>query len=144
MADDLGLVDALAQLSFLVQGTLAQHAGNHETSVVQARLLGILRDREPTMQELARLLGLDKSSTTGLVDRAEARGLVRRVPSSEDRRSIRVRLTPAGRRRVTTVAASFAAEIDALTADLTAAERSTLSKLASRVVLRELAVRAAP
>ncbi len=45
------------------------------------------------MNELAELLGLDKSSTSGLVDRAQRRGLVRRVPSQLDRRSVRVRLT---------------------------------------------------
>ncbi len=37
------------------------------------------------MNELARLLDLDKSSVTGLVDRAERRGLVTRVPSTADR-----------------------------------------------------------
>src|SRR5580692_1760722 len=97
---DLGIVDALAQLSFLVQGMLAKRAAAHDLSMIQTRLLGVLRDREPMMQELARLLELDKSSATGLVDRAEKRGLVKRTPSIEDRRSIRVTLTPLGRRIV--------------------------------------------
>ena len=46
----------------------------------------MLRDRTPAMNELARLLGLDKSSISGLVDRAERRGLVIRIPSAEDKR----------------------------------------------------------
>jgi DNA-binding MarR family transcriptional regulator len=120
---------------------LAQHAARHDGSVVQARLLGILRDREPTMQELARLLGLDKSSATGLVDRAEQRGLVRRIASTQDRRSTRVKLTAAGRRLVNRVAADFAAQITDLTGQLSNAERSTLSALASRIVLHEQAAR---
>ena len=37
---DLGIVDALAQLSFLVQARLARHAALHEVSMVQTRLLG--------------------------------------------------------------------------------------------------------
>jgi MarR family transcriptional regulator, lower aerobic nicotinate degradation pathway regulator len=82
---DLGLVDALAQLSFVVQGALGQVAAAHDLSIVQARLLGILRDRRPTIKELARFLQLDKSSVTGLVDRAEERGLVRRVPAATAR-----------------------------------------------------------
>src|ERR1700728_2569110 len=86
---DLGIVDALALLSFLVQGTLSKHAATHDLSMIQTRLLGVLRDREPTMQELSRLLELDKSSVTGLIDRAEKRGLVQRTPSIEDRRAIR-------------------------------------------------------
>src|ERR1700685_2531536 len=85
---DLGIVDALAQLSFLVQGTLARHASAQELSLIQMRLLGVLRDRDATMQELARLLELDKSSVTGLVDRAEGRGFVQRAPSTDDRRAV--------------------------------------------------------
>src|ERR1700691_1163926 len=97
---DLGIVDALAQLSFLVQGTLVRHAATHDLSMIQTQLLGVLRDRVPTMQELARLLELDKSSVTGLVDRAERRGLVKRTPSIDDRRAVGVNLTSSGRRVV--------------------------------------------
>ena len=70
----LGPVEGLAQLSFLVLGTLERRAAEHDVSIAQTRLLGVLRDRRPTMQELAKLLGLDKSSVSGLVDRAERRG----------------------------------------------------------------------
>ena len=63
----------MAQLAFLVHGLLEHRAAEQGLSVIQARLLGVLRDRTPTMNELARLLGLDKSSVTGLVNRAERR-----------------------------------------------------------------------
>ena len=92
----LSPVDGLAQLSFVVQGMLERRAAEHGLSIIQARLLGVLRDRKPTMNELARLLGLDKSSVTGLVDRAERRGLVIRVPSTTDRRAVLVSLTDEG------------------------------------------------
>src|ERR1700744_2597914 len=88
----LSTVDGLAQLSFLTLGLLERRAGEHRISIIQTRLLGVLRDRTPTMNELATLLGLDKSSATGLVDRAERRGLVSRVPSSADRRVVLVEL----------------------------------------------------
>src|ERR1700709_332356 len=78
--EDLGLVDALAQLAFLIQGTLARRATAHDVSMIQMRLLGVLRDRTPTMNELAAILELDKSSITGLVDRAQRRGLGGRAP----------------------------------------------------------------
>jgi hypothetical protein len=77
---DLGLVDALAQLTFAVQGALARIAAEYDVSVPAARLLGIVRDRQPTIGELATFLQLDKSSVTGLVDRAAERGLVVRPP----------------------------------------------------------------
>jgi hypothetical protein len=54
--DDLGIVDALAQLTFLVQGTLARRAAEYELSIIQMRLLGVLRDRTPAMNDLAKIL----------------------------------------------------------------------------------------
>src|ERR1700742_973446 len=96
-AGRLSPVDGLAQLSFLVTGLLEGRAAEQDLSLAATRLLGVLRDREPTMNELARLLDLDKSSVTGLVDRAERRGLVERAPSAADRRAVLVRLTDKGR-----------------------------------------------
>ncbi|WP_327406091.1 MarR family transcriptional regulator [Streptomyces sp. NBC_01288] len=132
--EDLGLVDALAQLSFLVQNALAELAGEHDLSITQTRLLGILRDREPTMNELGRHLGLDKSSITGLVDRAQRRGLVTRTPSTVDRRSFQVSITDAGREVVAQVGARFAERIKDCAAPLTEADRKRLSRLATRLV----------
>ena len=79
--------------------------------MIQTRLLGVLRDRTPTMNELATLLGLDKSSVTGLVDRAERRGLVTRVASSADRRCRARQLTDAGRSLVVRGRGGFEADM---------------------------------
>jgi MarR family transcriptional regulator, lower aerobic nicotinate degradation pathway regulator len=134
VTNELDTVDALAQVSFLVQGTLEKRASEHGASLIQTRLLGILRDRKPTMNELALLLGLDKSSTSGLVDRAERRGLVRRLPSQIDRRSVRVSLTVEGRTLVQSVAAVFDADIAAIVEPLNPQERATLTALLSGVL----------
>jgi DNA-binding MarR family transcriptional regulator len=141
MATELDPVDALAQVSFLVQGSLERRAGEHGISLIQTRLLGILRDRTPTINELAELLGLDKSSTSGLVDRAQNRGLVRRVPSQVDRRSVRVRLTNEGRELVHDVAELFAADIAAMLEPLSAEARTQLTTHLSQVVVADAATR---
>ena len=125
----------MAQLAFLVHGLLADRAAGQDLSVIQARLLGVLRDRTPTMNELARLLGLDKSSITGLVDRAERRGLVTRVASARDRRSTQVVLTAAGQDLVSAAAAGFDADVTALLAQLSAADRDRLAGLVSRLLV---------
>ncbi|MET7739468.1 MarR family transcriptional regulator [Streptomyces sp. NPDC005385] len=127
-------VDALVQLSFLVQGALARMASGHDLSLIQVRLLGILRDRRPGMLELARLLGLDKSSMTGLVSRAVKRGLVRRFPSPDDGRAVLVELTDAGRELAGRCTAEMDREIATLTASLTAAERGQVTALAGKVL----------
>jgi DNA-binding MarR family transcriptional regulator len=93
-----GVIDGLVRASFTVTAVLSQVAAAHDVSLTQLRVLAILRDREPKMAELAGYLGLDKSSVSGLIDRAEARGLVRRFTNSDDGRVVRVRLTPQGKR----------------------------------------------
>jgi MarR family transcriptional regulator, lower aerobic nicotinate degradation pathway regulator len=127
-------VDVLVQLSFLVQGVLGRIAAEHDLSLTQVRLLGILRDRRPGMLELARHLGLDKSSMTGLVARAEKRGLVRRSPSPDDGRGVLVGLTPQGRELTRRCEAEMDREVAALTAPLTAAEHVHLRGLAAKLL----------
>lgn len=94
---DPDLADALVRLSFLVQSVIGRVADRRELSVPQFRLLAVLEDREIGMLELSRILELEKSSVTGLVDRAERRGLVCRVQVPGNRRAVHVILTPAGR-----------------------------------------------
>lgn len=67
-------------------------------SQAQASVLLVLRGAgQPLpLSRLARYLVQEAQSVTSLVDRLEARGLVRRVPDSRDRRVIHVELTPAG------------------------------------------------
>jgi DNA-binding MarR family transcriptional regulator len=133
-AQDHTLVDALAQLSFVVQNTLAEIASEHDLSVIQTRLLGVLRDRTPTMNALGRLLGLDKSSISGLVDRAQRRDLVTRTVSEVDRRVFQVSITDTGRQLAEQVAAQFAERIEALATDLADNDRHLLSRTANRIV----------
>jgi len=130
---ELALVDALFQLSFLLQGTLARLAAAHELSIVQVRLLGILRDREPGMLELARYLELEKSSLSGLVDRAERRGLVERVPSQDDRRAFNVRITPQGRKLTRAMEEEATAEVLKLVGVLSRPDRERLAALVDLV-----------
>jgi DNA-binding MarR family transcriptional regulator len=133
---DLGIVDGLVQLSYLVQSVLGQVAAGDDLTLLQSRLLGVLRDRQPSMAQLARLLGLDKSSTTGLVDRAERRGLVRRVEVPEDGRAVRVVLTAEGHRLVEALGAEMGRQINGLTDGLSDTNRRRLSLLASQIVIR--------
>ncbi|MEI9936202.1 MAG: MarR family transcriptional regulator [Pseudomonadota bacterium] len=131
---DLGLVDGLVQLSFAVHRVLGRIADEHELSLVQLRLLGILRDREPGMQEIATFLELDKSSVTGLVDRAERRGLVRRASTPEDGRAVRVALTERGRELLQKGLKQVQRELNALLEGLTELDRKRLTTLASEIV----------
>src|SRR5579862_5899053 len=67
------LIDALVRSSFAVMAVLNRIGAEHDLSLTQLRMLGILRDRRITMSELGGYLGLDKSTISGLVSRAEKR-----------------------------------------------------------------------
>ena len=123
------LVDALVRTAYDVMRVVTRVAASHDISVTQMRVLGILRDREPRLSELADYLGLDKSSISGLVDRAERRGLLARRPDQEDGRASRVLLTAAGRDLARSAAGQVADGIEPLVAHLTRSERATLARL---------------
>src|ERR1700750_1101806 len=93
-ADDLR--DNLVQVSFGVMAVLNRAAAEHDLSLTQLRVLGILRDRRLRVSALAGYLGLEKATMSGLVDRAEKRGLLQRAPGAGDGRAVDVFLSAAG------------------------------------------------
>jgi DNA-binding MarR family transcriptional regulator len=68
------------------------------TNPALGRILFVLWEGGPLpIHELARRVSLGKSTLTSALDRLESQGHVARVRSPEDRRSIRVELTPKNR-----------------------------------------------
>jgi len=73
--------------------------GELELSPIQCHVLHLLEPGRPLpMGRLAGMLGCHASNVTGLVDRLEARGVVQRRPSADDRRIKVLDLTPEGSR----------------------------------------------
>ncbi|MER7726315.1 MarR family transcriptional regulator [Streptomyces sp. NPDC096323] len=91
------LIDGMVRSAFQVMGVLTRIGAEHDLSLTQLRVLGILRDRQPRMSDLSAFLGLDKSTMSGLIARAERRGLLTRGTSPEDKRAVVVLITDAGR-----------------------------------------------
>jgi MarR family transcriptional regulator, lower aerobic nicotinate degradation pathway regulator len=130
----LELVDAVVQLSFAVHEVLSRVAATYDLSVTQLRLLGILRDRTPPMSAIATHMGLDRSSVTGLIDRAERRGLVVRVASTTDARVTTVRVTPKGDEVGAELISTIATEIEAMMVGLTKTDRQVLRRVAQSIL----------
>lgn len=124
-----GLTDALVQTAFVTMAALTRAAADSDLSLTQLRVLGILRDRRLRMTELAGFLGLEKSTLSGLVDRAERRGLLARAPAASDRRAVEVFITPAGAELSARAAADITAALGPLTAALAPADRRRLQDL---------------
>jgi DNA-binding MarR family transcriptional regulator len=128
------LIDALVRTSFATMAVLNKLAAEHELSLTQLRVLAILRDRRITMSELTGYLGLDKSTVSGLVDRAEKRGLLRRAPSPRDGRGVEVFLAPAGAELAERGGAEIARALSPMTGVLTPAESRRVAALLERML----------
>ncbi|GAA0963411.1 MarR family transcriptional regulator [Kribbella koreensis] len=134
MDADPEALDRLVQTSFTVMAVLSQAAAAHDLSLTQLRVLAILRDHEPKIAELAAYLGLDRSSVSGLIDRAVKRDLVLRTTSEDDARAVRVSLSPAGHRLAPTLTAEIGAALTPLTSKLTLAEQRKLGALLTKLL----------
>ncbi|MFC4061898.1 MarR family winged helix-turn-helix transcriptional regulator [Planomonospora corallina] len=130
----IGVVAALVRSAFLVDAVYAESAREYGLTQQQGQLLCVLMPRPYGMSELGAMLGLAKSSLTGLVDRSERNGLVQRKPDPHDSRAVRVALTGRGARLVDEFYAETCRRIEELTAGLAPEERDTLAVLLGRVV----------
>ncbi len=129
-----GLVDALVQASFMTMAVLSKVGAEHDLSLTQLRVLAILRDRRVRMRRLADYLGLEKSTMTGLVDRAEKRGLLRRAPNADDGRAVDVFLSPAGAELAERLYARASRALSPLTSELTPAGQRQLQTLLEQML----------
>lgn len=86
--------------------------------------------------ELGTRLGISSGSATGLVDRLEAAGHVRRQPHPTDRRRLVVRPTDSAMLNILEVLRPMIDDLDELGAQFTAAEQQTIERY-----LREAAER---
>jgi DNA-binding MarR family transcriptional regulator len=133
MREAVGPAAGLVRLSFLVQSLYGEVGRNCGLTVAQAQLLCTLTTGPTGMAELCATLGLERSSLTGLVDRAEHRGLVERQPDPTDRRAVRVILTQGGEKTIARFHRETTDRLEELLADLPATERElfhrTLTKL---------------
>ena len=89
----------LMKFFFAQRAHLPSCGARFDLSPIQCHVLHLIEPRQPLpMSRLADTLSCDASNVTGLVDRMESRGLVRRRSSPEDRRVKVLQLTATGAR----------------------------------------------
>ncbi|THV27353.1 MarR family transcriptional regulator [Glycomyces paridis] len=125
---------ALVRTAFLVDAVYADAVRDFDLTVQQAQLLCVLIPRPYGMFELAKTLGLAKSSISGLVDRSVKRGLVRREADPGDGRAFRVALTDKGARLAEEFHAETTRRVAELPLALDAEDREVLKGLLTRLV----------
>lgn len=133
-AVDGALADALVTTSFVTMAIVHKIGAEHDLSLSLVRVLGILADRRPRMTELADYLGLEKQTMSGLIARAEKRGLVARAPNEDDRRATDVYLTSDGVKLVKRLHAQGQQALAPLIEALSASEKKQLQELLQRML----------
>ena len=129
----LGLTTALARVAFLVNAAYTDASREFGFSPQQGQFLCVLRPGACGMGEIGTVMGLAKSTVTGMVNYAERHGLVRREVDPDDSRAVSVALTPHGREVADQFYGDGSRRIARLAASLTEHERSTLAGLLGRV-----------
>jgi DNA-binding MarR family transcriptional regulator len=128
------LIDALVQSAFTVMAVLNEVAADADLSLSQLRVLAILRDRRAGVTALADHLGLEKSTMSGLVERAEKRGLLKRAPSASDGRAVELFLSPSGAKLAERLYAVVEGALEPMTGVLRAEERERLRGLLEKML----------
>jgi DNA-binding MarR family transcriptional regulator len=106
----------------------------------QASLLTLAARRSTSPAALLDEVGVDTAGMTRLLDRLAAKGLVERVRHPDDRRSVVIELTPAGRALVPHLPPIFGRVTTALLAGFSTPETEQLSAMLLRILanLRDL------
>jgi len=107
----------------------------HElTSAQWGPLMRLQTTGGSTVAELARWLQVDAGAMTRLLDRLEKKGLCKRVRSTEDRRVVKVELTPEGAASIQQVPAVLAEVMNAHLAGFSKSEWHALKTYLQRML----------
>ncbi|MER8048077.1 MarR family transcriptional regulator [Streptomyces sp. NPDC094032] len=126
------LMERLSMSWGVYLGDFTLAAASEHLTASQAKALTALRRGPAAMRALADTMTCDASNITGIIDRLEKRGLVRREADPSDRRVKNVTLTPEGE-RVTDAIRTKMHTTQAGLSTLTTEERATLDALLERV-----------
>ena len=98
MLQDDRLIYLITRAQHSLMTHLKKELNARGTSItpVQAGILFLLRKKAHTMTKLSRILSIDNSAITGLVDRLEKSGLAQRTANPKDRRTYLIRITEKG------------------------------------------------
>lgn len=135
--DDVARMARLEQLWISVLHGLRTRLQQHPGAISQSRyiVLGLLAsDGGCAVSTVAQHLDITVAAATGLVDRLVQAGWVRRSRDGDDRRIVRLHLTPVGEQVLADERARRRAVLEQLLGQLTAAEQKQLADLFERLL----------
>ena len=131
-AERLAEIITVLQRKFMFQ--LSKELARGDVSFPQYFLLGFLFQHPSlSMSEIAKKMERTTAATTGLVDRLETLGYVKRAHSTEDRRKIFVQITREGMALVAQIKKNVVASIEKIFALLTPSERDSWLRIYEKI-----------
>ena len=135
------LLEVTTRLHRWAATAVQANRSEQDPSLRQLAVLFALRDGVTSPVLIARRLRVNRAVVTGLLDRMEQRGLVRREADPVDRRRQRIAMTPAGAAASAAISqgliSELTAQLDLVTAEDTAAVERTLTLLANAITALE-------
>ncbi|TDQ44332.1 MarR family winged helix-turn-helix transcriptional regulator [Tepidicella xavieri] len=136
---------AIRRLHQIAVGIFHQEVEGFHLTPLQYGALWTVREQPGIDQRtLARLIALDTSTTAGVVDRLEARGLLQRRLSAQDRRVRLLHITEAGQALLAEAEPAVARAQALILAPLTGPQQRTFMRLLLRLVEENNAFSRAP
>ena len=133
-ADCEKLADIFTHLQRCFLINLSKELGRGNVSFPQYFLLGFLgQQKYLTMSEIAAKMGHTTAAATGLVDRLENLGYAKRTHASDDRRKIKVHITPAGASLVAKVRDDMVGNLSKLMRQLSADEQKAWVQIYDKI-----------
>ncbi|MEU5920931.1 MarR family transcriptional regulator [Streptomyces sp. NPDC047141] len=129
------LMELLSVSLGVYYGDFTVAAASENLTASQGKALTVLRRGPAAMRALAETLTCDASNITGIIDRLEKRGLVRREADASDRRVKNVVLTAVGERVTDAIRAKMRATQEGLER-LDDQDRKALHTLLERVFVQ--------
>ncbi|HEX6030521.1 MAG TPA: MarR family transcriptional regulator [Tepidiformaceae bacterium] len=127
---DLALVTALYRTTNAIVRELDQRLGReHDITFIQAvTLLAVDSFDRPQPHLVADYLSQQSQTVTGVLDRLERAGHIARRRDLEDRRAVRLELTPSGERLVRAISSDLRRHVGSILGNLDQSVRTRLDK----------------
>ena len=131
-------IERLADIIMMMQRCFVQHLSEElsrgQVSFPQFFLLGHIASSESlSMTEIAEKMAHTTAAATGLVDRLQNLGYVKRMHASDDRRKVLVRITPKGLDLVGRIRQDIVAKLSVVTGILEPEEQTTWLQIYEKI-----------
>ena len=127
------LLDIVPRLNRWAEASVARAAGDNRLSLRQLSALTMIESEQTTLGDVAKRLMVTPAVVTGLIDRLERRGYVRRINSTDDRRRVLLALTDEGRAAADSVSSQLREEMAAALGSFSMSELEQLDTSLERL-----------